>query len=229
MLDTSELKFRENGLIPAIIQDAKSGEVLMMAYMNRESLEKTLSTGKTWFWSRSRQKLWQKGETSGHYQVVREVTADCDKDALLIRVEQQGPGACHEGYRSCFHNKIQQQEEAGASGEDARIQQEQAFDPEVIYGKRSPRILHELYDVLLDRRHNPKEGSYTSYLFSQGLDKILKKIGEEAAEVIIAAKNEGNGELVYELADLFYHILVLLAEKGVDPGKVFAELKSRRR
>ncbi|HHV94277.1 MAG TPA: bifunctional phosphoribosyl-AMP cyclohydrolase/phosphoribosyl-ATP diphosphatase HisIE [Firmicutes bacterium] len=228
MVDMGELKFRASGLIPAIIQDAQSGEVLMMAYMNREALEKTLQTGRTWFWSRSRQQLWQKGETSGHYQVVKEITADCDYDALLIKVEQLGPGACHEGYRSCFHNPIELQGEEGPAAAAQDEEPKPAFDAEEVYGKRSPRILNELYQVVKDRRTNPVEGSYTNYLFAQGLDKILKKIGEEAAEVIIAAKNPGVEELVYELADLYYHTIVLMVEKGTDPGAVFSELKSRR-
>lgn len=225
-VDMGELKFRENGLIPAIIQDAENGEVLMLAYMNRESLEKTLQTGRTWFWSRSRQELWQKGEISGHYQEVRSISADCDFDALLIEVKQHGPGACHEGYRSCFHNPVEYdgKEETVASSKE----EGPAFDAEEVYGKRSPRIINELFEVVQNRRLSPVEGSYTTYLFTQGLDKILKKIGEEATEVVIAAKNPGVDELIYELADLYYHTLVLMVEKGTDPGAVFSELRSRR-
>ena len=228
MVDMGELKFRASGLIPAIVQDAENGEVLMMAYMNREALEKTLQTGRTWFWSRSRQQLWEKGKTSGHYQIVKEVIAECDYDVLLIKVEQQGAGACHEGYRSCFHNPVEFQGGEGTVAAAQDEEQEPVFDAEEVYGKRSPRILNELYEVVQDRRANPVEGSYTNYLFAKGLDKILKKIGEEAAEVIIAAKNPGVDELIYELADLYYHTIVLMAEKGTDPGAVFSELRSRR-
>jgi phosphoribosyl-ATP pyrophosphohydrolase/phosphoribosyl-AMP cyclohydrolase len=228
MVDMGELKFRASGLIPAIIQDAENGEVLMLAYMNREALEKTLQTGRTWFWSRSRQQLWEKGKTSGHYQVIKSITADCDYDALLIKVEQLGPGACHEGYRSCFHNPVEFDGEGGPAAAAEEEEQEPAFDAEEVYGRRSSRILDELYKVVQDRRVNPVEGSYTNYLLTEGLDKILKKIGEEAAEVIIAAKNPGTEELIYELADLYYHTIVLMAAKGAEPGDVFSELKSRR-
>jgi phosphoribosyl-ATP pyrophosphohydrolase/phosphoribosyl-AMP cyclohydrolase len=225
-VDMSELKFRENGLIPAIVQDHETGDVLMMAFMNREALDKTLQTGRTWFWSRSRQQLWEKGETSGHYQTVKSVTADCDFDVLLIQVEQAGAGACHEGYRSCFHNPI----ESGNSPVPiaSTHEQEATFDPEAVYGKGSPSIIQELFQVVQNRKQSPVEGSYTNYLFTQGLDKILKKIGEEATEVVIAAKNPSLDELVYELADLYYHSMVLMVEKGTDPGAVFRELKSRR-
>lgn len=225
-MDMSDLKFRENGLIPAIIQDHATGDVLMMAFMNREALDKTLQTGRTWFWSRSRQQLWEKGETSGHYQVVKSVTADCDFDALLIQVEQIGGGACHEGYMSCFHNPV---EYGGGPAPLASTQEPEAtFDPEVVYGTSSPNILNELFQVVQQRQKDPVEGSYTNYLLTQGLDKILKKIGEEATEVVIAAKNPGMDELVYELADLYYHTLVLMVERGTNPGAVFRELKSRR-
>ncbi len=225
-MDTSELKFRESGLIPTIIQDDKTGEVLMMAYMNREALDRTLQTGRTWFWSRSRGQLWEKGETSGHYQEVKSITADCDFDALLIKVEQLGSGACHEGYRSCFHNPVEMStsEAPIASSKD----EEPAFNPESVYGQGSAGILQELFRVIESRKQSPAEGSYTTYLFSEGLDKILKKVGEEATEVVIAAKNPDIDELIYELADLYYHTLVLMAEKGTEPGAIFAELKSRR-
>ncbi|NLK08760.1 MAG: bifunctional phosphoribosyl-AMP cyclohydrolase/phosphoribosyl-ATP diphosphatase HisIE [Firmicutes bacterium] len=222
----SDLKFRENGLIPAIIQDHTDGEVLMMAFMNREALDKTLQTGRTWFWSRSRQQLWEKGKTSGHYQLVKNVTTDCDYDALLIQVEQLGPGACHEGYRSCFHNPIAYESESETLESPEEI--EPSFDPEAVYGSSSPGILNELFEVVEERFNRPTEDSYTSYLFAEGLDKILKKIGEEATEVVIAAKNPNMDELVFELADLYYHTLVLMVEKGTDPGTVFRELKSRR-
>lgn len=208
-----ELKFNDQGLIPAIIQD-NNGQVLMMAYMNQESFDKTKETGYTWFYSRSRQKLWQKGETSHHRQRVLDIMADCDYDTLLITVEQEGAGACHEGHMSCFHNPIT----AGKPSEPA-------FDASEVYG---PQILQEVYQVIMDRKVHPKEGSYTNYLLTEGLDKILKKVGEENAEVIIAAKNPDPDELVYEVGDLFYHIMVLLVAKGVKPQKIWEELKSRR-
>ncbi|MCX5779371.1 MAG: bifunctional phosphoribosyl-AMP cyclohydrolase/phosphoribosyl-ATP diphosphatase HisIE [Firmicutes bacterium] len=213
----NSIKFDERGLVPAIIQDNHSGQVLMMAYMNAESLEKTLSTGKTWFYSRSRQALWMKGETSGHIQAVKEVFYDCDADTLLIKVEQTGV-ACHTGHYSCFYRNM--------DGEETTPP---LVDPERIYSSAAgPGILYELYDVILDRHAQRPEGSYTTYLFDQGLDKILKKVGEESAEVIIAAKNRKASELVYESSDLFYHLLVLLVEQGVALEDIFQELKSRR-
>lgn len=248
------LKYNQDGLIPAIVQDEKTGEILMLAYMNQESLKKTLETGRAWFFSRSRQKLWMKGETSGHYQIVKAVHTDCDQDAVLLIVEQQGPGACHEGYRSCFHYDVVEgeslvdpscQEGRRRGGTDEPSHQSplddsttqvlpqantvRTFDPQVVYGAGAGKILDELYQVILDRKHHPNQNSYTCYLFEKGIDKILKKVGEEAAEVIIAAKNPGIDELIYEVADLIYHLLVLLAEKKVAPAEVFAELESRRK
>ncbi len=201
------LKFDENGLIPAIIQDADTQEVLMLADMNEDSLKKTLGTGETWFWSRSRKELWHKGETSGHIQKVKSINYDCDGDTLLIGVEQKGV-ACHTGARSCFFNLLYLYE--GERGE-----------------KIDSDIIERLYAIITDRKENPKENSYTNYLFDEGLDKILKKIGEESAEVIIAAKNPDRNELIYETGDLLYHLLVLLKEKNVVPEEVFAELSSR--
>jgi phosphoribosyl-ATP pyrophosphohydrolase/phosphoribosyl-AMP cyclohydrolase len=212
----NNIKFDERGLVPAIIQDYQSGQVLMMAYMNSESLEKTISTRKTWFYSRSRQSLWNKGETSGHVQTVKEILFDCDEDTLLIKVEQIG-AACHTGHYSCFYRN--------AVGEEITPQ---VFDPEKIYGQASSAILYELYDLIVDRKEKMPKGSYTTYLFEKGLDKILKKVGEESAEVIIAAKNREKSELVYESSDLLYHLLVLLVEQGVTLEDIFAELKSRR-
>lgn len=211
------IKFDEKGLIPAIIQDDKSGQVLMLAYMNRESLTKTIATGKTWFYSRSRQQLWMKGEESGHIQEVKEILYDCDQDTLLVKVEQTGV-ACHTGHYSCFYRDINGNEVKPA-----------IVDVEKIYASRQgPGILYELYDVISNRKEKMPEGSYTTYLFDKGLDKILKKVGEENAEVIIAAKNREKPEVVYEVADLIYHLLVLLVEQGVELGDIFAELKSRR-
>lgn len=221
-IELSDLKFETNGLIPVVVQDAETDEVLMMAYMNREALQRTIETGRAWYWSRSRQKLWMKGETSGHYQVVKAVIADCDGDALLLKVEQQGPGACHQGFKSCFHYELTDEGKAVAVGRPA-------FDPEAVYEERAQDVFEELYQVVVDRRDRPTEESYTAYLFREGLDKILKKIGEESAEVIIAAKNDTKHPLLEETADLLYHLTVLLAERGVTPRQVFKVLRDRRR
>ncbi len=195
-----ELKYDQNGLIPAIVQGQDDGRVLMLGYMNAESLQKTLETGLCWFYSRSRQRLWQKGEESGHVLRVVSVTADCDQDALLVRARPQGP-TCHTGETSCF------------------------FDP-VLEGE-VPFSLQALYDLIQQRRAQPKEGSYTNYLFDKGLDKILKKVGEESTEVIIGAKGGDQGETVYEIADLCYHVLVLMAQMDITPEVVARELASR--
>lgn len=302
-----ELKFNADGLIPAIVQDADSGQVLMVAYMNREALERTWETGETWFYSRSRQELWHKGETSGHTQKVRGISLDCDQDALLVKVEQNG-AACHTGYATCFFREVDGQGKLQTVGEPV-------FDPQKVYHLEpaktaGPALLHtaaaeavgvagdaaasmaaaasntagiakttraaagaatakaaeksadtaesadsadtagtagtagdkaigaaaaaresiipELYQVILERQETRPEGSYTAYLFDKGIDKICKKVGEEAAEVIIAAKNRSREELVYESADLIYHLLVLLAEGGIIPAEVFSELAKRR-
>lgn len=199
-LDT--LKFDAQGLIPAIVQDYYTKKVLTLAYMNRESLEITLKEGYTCFWSRSRQTLWRKGETSGNVQKVVSVIADCDQDALVIEVIKTGP-ACHKGTDSCFTEVIAQEDEPEFSVEG-------------------------LYQLLKERKEKLPEGSYTTYLFQKGLDKILKKVGEECTEVIIAAKSqEGNAELIYELADLYYHALVLMLQQGVTLDQVRNELASR--
>lgn len=212
-----KIKFDEQGLVPAIIQDSRSGQVLMMAYMNAESLQKTITSGRTWFYSRSRQQLWMKGETSGHIQKVEDILYDCDQDSLLVKVEQTG-AACHTGHYSCFYRNA-----AGQEVEPA------VFDPDQIYYPRaSAAVLNELYAVIADRQEKMPAGSYTSYLFEKGLDKILKKVGEENAEVIIAAKNRSKEEVVYETSDLIYHLLVLLVEQGVSLEDIFTELKSRR-
>lgn len=203
-----ELEFNDDGLIPAVVQDYATGEVLMMAYMNREALDKTIRTGTSWFFSRSRNRLWNKGETSGNIQRVKSIGVDCDMDTLLLVVEQQG-AACHTGNRSCFYRDIRGKE----------------------YNPRSAtaNILERLYDVVEDRSNNPREGSYTNYLLDKGMDKTLKKVGEEAAEVIIGAKNVGKDETIYEIADLFYHITVLMLQKGIRYDEVFEEIRSRRR
>ncbi len=200
------VKFNEAGLIPAVVQDAATGEVLMVAYMNRESLLRSLRTGRTWFYSRSRQRLWLKGETSGNHQYIREVRIDCDGDALLFRVEQLG-GACHEGYRSCFFRCLGQP----------------------LNGGSGTGIVDELFAVIKERQRTLPEGSYTAKLFREGIDRIAKKLGEEAVEVVIAGKNRNREELAEEAADLVYHLLVLLAECSVSPGEVWAKLAERRR
>ncbi len=199
----NDLKFDENGLIPAIVTDCESGDVLTLAYMNRESLEISLEKRLTCFWSRSRQELWLKGETSGNYQHIQSVTADCDGDALLIKVKKDGP-ACHLGTDSCFTNKL---------FEDADAEE--------------PFTLNALYELICGRKTSPKEGSYTTYLFEKGIDKILKKVGEECTEVVIAAKGGDRREAVYETADLCYHVMVMMAEMGITPDEIKAELASR--
>ncbi|MCQ2751703.1 MAG: bifunctional phosphoribosyl-AMP cyclohydrolase/phosphoribosyl-ATP diphosphatase HisIE [Coriobacteriales bacterium] len=203
-MSLEKIKFDENGLVPAIVQDATTNEVLMLAYMNAESLQKTLDTGYTWFWSRSRQELWNKGATSGNIQQVISINYDCDGDSLLIKVLQTG-AACHTGEHSCFFNVLQQ------------ATQEISDDS----------IVDRLYKVIVDRKNNPQEGSYTNYLFDKGIDKILKKVGEENAEVIIAAKNNDKDEITYETCDLVYHVLVMLIDRDVTLDEIRHELNSR--
>ncbi|MBQ9847239.1 MAG: bifunctional phosphoribosyl-AMP cyclohydrolase/phosphoribosyl-ATP diphosphatase HisIE [Clostridia bacterium] len=202
MINIDELKFDANGLIPAVVVDSITKKVLTVAYMNRESLETSMEKGLTCFWSRSRQELWLKGETSGNYQHIVSITADCDKDALVIVVEKDGP-ACHLGTDSCFANPVWQSEE------------KQEFS------------LNGLYDMLVGRKNDKPEGSYTTYLFEKGIDKILKKVGEESTEVIIAAKADDRDETVYELADLAYHAMVLMVQMGITVEDVHKELASR--
>ena len=202
MINIDELKFDEKGLIPAIVVDAVSKKVLTLAYMNRESLKISLSRELTCFFSRSRQELWLKGETSGNYQHIVSVTADCDRDALVVMVEKDGP-ACHLGTDSCFNYPVWESEKLHEFSIDGLMQ------------------------LLLQRKEEMPEGSYTSYLFEKGLDKILKKVGEESTEVIIAAKAEDRRETIYELADLAYHCMVLMAEAGISVDDVRKELASR--
>lgn len=216
-IEIENLKFDERGLIPVVVQDARTREVLTLAYMNEESLRRTLAEKQTWFWSRSRSQLWHKGETSGNVQRVLGVRVDCDGDALVVLVDPAGP-ACHTGARSCFHNGLA----VAAAGHDlphGEVENE-AGDLGALLG--------ELYRVIKDRQSTRPEGSYTTYLFDKGLDKILKKIGEESAETIIAAKNEDPGQFVAETSDLLYHLLVLLVERGVALDDVRAELARRR-
>lgn len=201
-MDIDKLKFDEKGLIPAIVRDADSGAVLMMAYMNRESLEISLREGRTCFFSRSRQALWRKGETSGNVQRIVEIRGDCDGDTLLVTVRTAGP-ACHTGDETCFHG-------------------------ERFTGEEPPGFtLDDLYALIEGRKSAPQEGSYTTYLFEKGMDKILKKIGEEATEVIIGGKGGDREETVYEIADLAYHVMVLMIEMGISLETVRGELASR--
>ena len=202
MLNIDELKFNSEGLIPAIVVDSITKKVLTLAYMNKESLQISIEKGLTCFWSRSRQELWLKGETSGNYQHIVSITADCDKDALVVTVEKDGP-ACHTGSDSCFENPVWESDE-----------------------------LHEfslegLMKLIEGRKIDKKEGSYTTYLFEKGLDKILKKVGEESTEVIIAAKAEDRAETIYEIADLAYHVMVLMIEAGISLEDIHCELASR--
>ena len=202
MLNIDELKFDQNGLIPAVVVDAITKKVLTVAYMNRESLKISMEKGLTCFYSRSRQELWLKGETSGNYQHIVSITADCDRDALTVVVEKEGP-ACHKGTDSCFNELVYHSDE------------------------RAEFTLQGLYDLLLDRQATRPEGSYTTYLFDKGLDKILKKVGEESTEVIIAGKAEDKKETVYEIADLAYHLMVLMVQMDISVEDVHRELASR--
>ena len=202
MLNINELKFDKDGLIPAIVVDAITKKVLTLAYMNKESLQISMEKGLTCFWSRSRQELWLKGETSGNYQHIVSITADCDKDALVVVVEKDGP-ACHTGSDSCFENTVWESDKL----------QEFSYEG--------------LMKLIEGRKTDKKEGSYTTYLFEKGLDKILKKVGEESTEVIIAAKAEDRAETIYEIADLAYHVMVLMIEAGISLEDIHRELASR--
>ncbi len=205
-LKWSDLKTNSDGLVPCVVQDYRTGEVLMLAYMNEESFNATIRQGKMTYYSRSRRELWVKGETSGHTQYVKSLTADCDYDTLLAKVAQIGGIACHTGAPSCFFNEIIKKE----------------------YVERNPlKVFEDVYNVILDRKAHPKEGSYTNYLFDKGLDKILKKVGEESTEIVIAAKNSNNEEVIYEISDYLYHLMVLMAEKDVTWEDIVRELAQR--
>ena len=205
ILDFSEFKLNSDGLIPVIVQDYKTNEVLMMAYMNEETFDHTVKTGRMTYYSRSRQCQWVKGETSGHFQYVKSLSIDCDKDTLLAKVEQIG-AACHTGNRSCFYTTI-----VGAD-----------------YDAKNPlQVFESVYNTIVDRREHPKEGSYTNYLFEKGIDKILKKVGEEATEIVIAAKNPNPEEIKYEISDFLYHAMVLMVERGVTWEDITNELADR--
>lgn len=205
----NEIKFDNKGLVPAIAQDVNTGKVLMLAYMNKEAVEKTLNEKIAHYYSRSRQEIWKKGETSGNIQKIKGFYYDCDKDTILIKVEQVGV-ACHTGNYSCFFNEVlnEDKKENFQNNED---------------------VLKELYLSITDRKNNPKEGSYTNYLFREGIDKILKKVGEESAEVIIASKNESKDEMIYEISDLVYHVIVLMINQGVAIEDIKKELVKRRK
>ena len=204
-LSFDEFKLNSDGMIPVITQDYKTNEVLMLAYMTKESFEKTLETGKMTYFSRSRQELWTKGDTSGHYQYVKTLDIDCDKDTILAKVEQIG-AACHTGNRTCFFKPLLKKE----------------------YDDTNPlHVFQNVYDVITDRKEHPKEGSYTNYLFDKGIDKILKKVGEECTEIVIAAKNPDKEEIKYEISDFLYHMMVLMVEKGVSWEEITKELVKR--
>ena len=203
MFDIEKLKFDEKGLIPAIVVDDETNQVLTLAYMNKESLGISFEKKKTCFWSRSRQELWLKGETSGNYQHIVSITADCDMDALIVRVKKDGP-ACHTGEESCFFNTVFENEDIAP-----------AFS------------VDGLVKTIEGRKLDPKEGSYTTYLFEKGIDKILKKVGEECTEVIIAGKADDKAETIYEISDLMYHVLVLMIEMGISVDDIMKELSSR--
>ena len=205
IMDFAEFKLNSEGLIPVIVQDYKTNEVLMLAYMNEDAFEHTIKTGKMTYYSRSRQERWVKGETSGHYQYVKMLTVDCDKDTLLAKVEQIG-AACHTGNRTCFYQPI--------AGND--------FD-----AKNPLQVFESVYKTIVDRKQNPKEGSYTNYLFDKGIDKILKKVGEEATEIVIASKNPNPEEIKYEVSDFMYHLMVLMVERGITWEDITKELSDR--
>lgn len=197
-INKEDLKFNENGLLPAVLQDYQTGQVLMLAYMNEEAFEKTIESGKATFWSRSRQELWTKGETSANYQYVKDIKIDCDNDTLLLLVDPAGP-ACHTGNKSCFYRKIDND------------------------------FYKKLYEIIVDRKKNPKEESYTSSLLKKGIDRIAKKIGEEASEVIIAGKNEDKEEIIYETADLIYHLFIMLVLYDIKISDIEKELEKRHK
>ncbi len=203
----NNLKFNEKGLIPAVAQEYRTGKVLMQAWMSKDSILKTMETGKVCYFSRSRNELWTKGETSGHFQILKNIYIDCDMDSLLLKVEQVGGIACHTGEATCFYRNVFGSDEHEADS----------------------TAITDVFDVIKDRQVNPVEGSYTNYLLTKGADKILKKVGEEAAEVIIATKNKSKEEIIYETADLMYHLTVNLVNEGLDWMDIFYELNIRKK
>ena len=206
----NELKFNAHGLIPAVVQNIETKEVLMVAYMNADTLKQTIETGRATFWSRSRKEVWVKGDTSGNYMYVKEIRVDCDADCLVLLVNPAGP-ACHTGNRSCFFRKV---EDGKLVKDDNAPERNDIFEREQA--------------VVIDRKKNPEEGSYTNYLFDKGEDKILKKVGEEAAEVVIAGKNRDKGEISYEVSDLFYHLTVMLVDNDMTWDDIYKEMERRR-
>lgn len=211
------LKFDEQGLLPVVVQNSHTKEILTLAYMNIESLSRTLQTGQTWFWSRSRKELWHKGETSGNFQNVVDIRIDCDGDALVVLVDPEGP-ACHLGKNTCFHQQLKETEYQLLHKSVSLVNQSSL---------ELGILLDELYRLIEERKLKRPEGSYTTYLFNAGLDKILKKVGEESAETIIAAKNHSTQQMASEISDLLYHLLVLMSERGVRLEDIFNELKQR--
>ncbi len=205
IIDLNEIKFDENGLIPVVVQSIETSDVLMLAYMNKEALELTIKERVATYYSRSRKSLWKKGETSGHYQYVKSLSYDCDGDSILLKVIQVGV-ACHTNKMSCFFNEVISSDEV----------------------QNKSYLLEELYATIEERKNNPVEGSYTNYLFNKGLDKILKKVGEETAEVIIASKNKSSSEMILEISDLVYHTLVLMVNEGVKLQSIEEELRGRQ-
>lgn len=231
----SKVKFNKQGLIPVVLQDIDTREVLMLAYMNSDSLEKTIESGKACFWSRSRQELWLKGESSGNYQLVEEIRIDCDSDTLLLLVKPTGP-ACHTGKNSCFYRRLSTdliedidciaENQAGIGMKEEMKKTAKNINQEKL---EKAVFLFKLYNLIADRKENPIEGSYTNYLFTEGVDKICKKVGEEAAEVIIGAKNASQEEMVYEIGDLIYHLLVLMNFYEIPLRAIFEELEKRNK
>ena len=223
-LEEIDFKFNQQGLMPAVVQDYQTKEVLMVAYVNQESLNLSLEKGETVFYCCFRQELWNKGATSGNTKEIKEIFYDCDQDTILFLVDPAGP-ACHTGKKSCFYRKIAE----APDEKDKKMMeiQQQAQNIEAEF--EAEKVVDFLYDLILSRKEEMPEGSYTTYLFEEGIDKILKKVGEESAEVIIASKNEPDDELIYESADLVYHMLVLLAARGITPDQIRAELKKRHK
>jgi phosphoribosyl-ATP pyrophosphohydrolase/phosphoribosyl-AMP cyclohydrolase len=223
-IEDIDFKYNEQGLMPAVVQDAETKDILMVAYVNKESLKMSLEKEETVFYSRSRQELWHKGETSGNTQEIKKIYYDCDQDTILFMVDPAGP-ACHTGETSCFYRKIAEDTDAKAA--DMMEKELEAQNIEADFAEKE--VIDDLYQLILSRKEQMPEESYTTYLFEKGIDKILKKIGEESAEVIIAAKNEPEEELVYETSDLVYHMLVLLVERGVTPAQIRKELIKRHK
>lgn len=219
-ISKGDLKFNEKGLLPAVLQDYKTGQVLMLAYMNEEAFEKTIVSGKATFWSRSRQKIWIKGETSGNYQYVKDMKIDCDSDTLLLLVESAGP-ACHTGNKSCFYRKID------TKFFSENIKNDFNKNRQISKSVSNLSFIYKLYEIIVDRKENYKSDSYTSEMLKKGIDRIGKKIGEEASEVIIAGKNEDKEEIIYETADLIYHLFIMLVLYDITIFDIDEELKKR--